>query len=1159
MDMDRYQFRYNAYKNNTFDLDIVEKSIEESKMSAFQYLRKFQLDSTGYKRFDFRMREIYRTNKVNHTYTLVPRKWVFYLEHEFINVGKRLAYKRSELYEKELSFDVIKDRPDLFDSTFLVFIDGVLYLRGIQILCKEDKTYLVINCKEEPSKDGIAISDMRRFLENDVNVTIYFIPNIGIKNISTNAYRIRTLNNSTGIPLRTLNLPEYINYTNSLIYMNHVNSVESIATSGEITDTGLYINSDDVNDMIRNNPNNTATDITLIPLRNLLDRIPIQKGNKWFEIPMQDYPVAVENCLVTDISGRFIHDAKINHYYPNIYSIENIDEIIEVTDLYVYVFYYDNKFNQLKHLNMLASYHKYVPDYLERYKNGTINPMVKDFDPTIVDYTIKDYQKSEEYDDHFRYKIAKMKEFIKADPNNFKRYLRNLGLGNRYYYVDVSKIDLSLRKRKDNTDTKLDHVEFEEDMYMFIFRNDFRGMYDKIIIHVDGTRYQERIQVFRTDMLDYVYIPCELINADTVLEIEKVTDVKKEIPFRANNVTDILKINIGDFAVRNKTLYNDLFIVDKTTNKYVPPEAYQIILPVKFHMDDIESDIILDYIITETDDGYYQLSILDHGVLEIYTDDEMETAENAFFLSMQSNDNNFYQFDMSNNNANFNKVDFVNGYVTNKVRSMDKKMVYQFKMVDGLIKIEISEDDGTGKTFAEGGLNLVDINDVFIPCTKELKIRILDENYIGKDLSLYIKKHHNYEIIEDDLLMEDVIIYDVDGVPRKVPILRDQVRSRFYNTVHECPGVCFINDDGQIFKAGILKGRLQLSPVEEAEIDMDNTIIFKDLYTEDFNNKSIYRIYLNENNRLQTEQCTTEVEVSEELHIKDENGFYFILMTYNGRLATAPLNWDRDPGLDFFPIVFKTTSKNDYRYFRIYQNGRLIPRHISSIHFPEYSIVSDVELRLGFRRMLGVHYNIAVECMPYMMKQVCYLEDIPRDKVINLKGKIDKPFDFKWYDIYVNGKKLVKKDVEIVSANIIKILKTDSLHGLEIIENSRDKEYFGGFDVIRDIIDDLFETDKDFADNLNGSVADNENLKDDEMSHIGAIIDPLDYIVRQLYEFLIQSFGMINPDYLQLSESEIDRYGRLMDESGPMILGFDIYGENREGEEKDILPINPDA
>ena len=331
------------------------------------------------------------------------------------------------------------------------------------------------------------------------------------------------------------------------------------------------------------------------------------------------------------------------------------------------------------------------------------------------------------------------------------------------------------------------------------------------------------------------------------------------------------------------------------------------------------------------------------------------------------------------------------------------------------------------------------------------------------------------------------------------------------------------------------------------------------MYTEDVNDNAVYRIFLNEYNKLSTELCTKDVEVCNEIHIEDENGYFFLLMTYNGRLATAPLNWDRDPELDFYPILFKTMSKNDYRYFRVYNNGRLIPRHIASVYFPDYTIFSEVELRLGFKRMLGVHYNISVECMPYMMKQVCYLESIPRDKVINLKGKIDKPFDFKWYDIYLNGKKLVKKDVEIVSANLIKILKSDSLHGLEIIENSRDREYFGGIDAFRDIIDDLFETDKDFADNLNGSVADNENLSDDEVPIIGTIINPLDYVVRQLYNFLLESFGMINPDYLQLSRYEINTYKDLTDESGPLILGFDIYGENRKDDEKTVLPINPDA
>jgi len=1133
MGMDNYNFRYQAYKNNTFDLDVVEKSLDESKMSAYQYLRQFQLDSTGYKRFDFKMQEIYRTNKVNHVPVLVPRKWVFFIDYEFINVGKRLAYKRSSLYEKDLSFDQIINRPDLFDATFLVFIDGRLYTKGINVLCKEDKTYMIFTCRETPSEEGFSIGEMRDYIEKNSDVTIYFIPNTGIKNISTNAYRLRTLNKDNGLPTKNLGLVDYVDYSKSIVFSRHVNENYSSLIDIDINDKGMVVDNSYVEKIIRYYPDNTAIDIQLIPLRHMLKTIKIEY-DKWFEIPMQDYPVAVENCLIIDEDGLFVHEAKLNHYYPNIYSIENIDDIIKTKKLYIYVFYYENNVDKLKHLDMLAAYHKYVPHYLEKYRDGTILDEIKKFNPLLVPYSIKDYRKglmknkdfpssfimstngiiykislldgeliSEEYkgrditevpdcyyvydnltslsykiymegnqlcselynknidpdilyvydptndshnrvgvydtilalfeylqyDDHFRYKINKMREFIKADVNNFRRYLRNLGLGNNYYYVDVAKINLNQRKRKDNKDTGLMLSTFKEDMYMFIFRNDFRGMYDDIIIHVDGTRYDNEIILYNTDMLDYVYIPCRLVEPTTVLEIEKVSDTSKHFNFIANNTSDILSIDIGDRAVRNKTLFNDLFIVDNETGNYLDPSSYQIILPIKFHMDDIESDIVLDYIISENDNGYYQLAILDRGLIEIYRDDDDIEHDNAYYLSLQDNKDNFYQFDMNNNKAKFIKVDSINGYAINKIRSMNKKMIYQFKMVNGVVKIEISDDDGSGKSLAEGGLNLIDLKDVFINCPRIIKIKITDKQYLDKKLSLHIKKIHNMDHIDNDIL-------------------------------------------------------------------------------------------------------------------RPEDG----------------------PEANFEVIKVPSACKKDPRYFRVYSNGRLVPRHLGVVKIDEYDLTSKVNLLPGFLREPGIDYNIAVESMPYMMKQVCYLEKIPTDKAINLKGLIDKPFDFKWYDIYLNGKKLVKKDVEIITANIIKILKTDSIHSLEIIENSRDIEYFGGlynsidgaFDGIYDILDDIYEKDEEFSGNIDNSVADNEDIKDTEKPVVDVPIDPLDFIIREFYKYLTNSFGFINPDYLQLTEQDLALFEGIIDINDPFELAFDRMGENVIDTNRLAISINPD-
>lgn len=1124
MSQDNYKFRYEAYKNNTFDLDVLEKSLDESKMSGYQYLRQFQLVSTGYKRFDFKMQDIYKTCNVNHNVMLIPRRWVFFVDYEFINVGKRLAYKRSTLYEKDISFNEITKRPDLFDSTFLVFIDGKLYTNGINILCKEDKTYVIFYCKEAPSPEGFGIQEMKNYIENNVDVSIYFIPNIGIKNIHTNAYRVRTLNKESGIPTRTLGLTDYVDYNNSLAYINPIGEIESIPTSINFTDEGMYVDNSSLESIIKTNPNNTALNIQLIPLRNLLTKIEVDK-TKWFEIPMQDYPVAVENCIIIDEDNNFVHKAKIKHYYPNIYSIENVDELIQQKKLFIYVFYFENKVDKLKHLDMLAAYHKYVPDYLERYKNGSIPDLVKDFIPHITYYSIKDYRKgldrneqvqsfyikndknevyefkllnnelySDIYDkndhddapthyyvqdsitnamykvymedeelcsditednvdseiiyvfdpmaqehnmfnttcgvlamfeylhytEHFKYKVIKMKEFIRYDVNNFRRYLKNLGLGNNYYYVDVSKIDLSKRRRTNNSDTKLDFVEFDKEMFMFVFRNDFRGMYDDIIIHVDGTRYNDEILVYKDTMLDYIYIPCDLVKDNSILEVEKISETKRDIIFKSSHKTNMLKLDLGEVAYRNKTLFNDLFITDRATGDYIPTSAYQLILPVKFHMDDIESDIVLDYIITETYPGYFQLAALNHGLIEIYNDEDLEDHDNAYYLSMQSKQKDFYQFDMSENSVTFNKVDYVNGYVINKIRAMDdKNLIYKFKSIDGTIQMEIAEDDGTGIRLAEGGLNILDIGDVFLPCPREIKLRIIDSEYLNKDLTLHIRKDHCISQVHDIMLESDDIA--------------------------------------------------------------DN----------------------------------------------------------------------------FKPLSIHTDSKKDYRYFRLYQNGRLIPRHLGVINPDTLNIGTTIDVYPGFIREPGVDYQITLETMPYMMKQVCYLKTIPRDKIINLKGLIDKPFDFKWYDIYVNGKKLVKNEVEIISANIIKLLKTDSLKNLEIIENSRDKEYFGCYDGVYDIIDDLFENDKIFADNVNNSVKENPNIKDIETSIVERPITPLDFILRKYYEYIKSQLGLINPDELQISRNDIQRFKPLLNENEPFVIGLDIYGSSRN-DISILLPINPD-
>jgi hypothetical protein len=247
------------------------------------------------------------------------------------------------------------------------------------------------------------------------------------------------------------------------------------------------------------------------------------------------------------------------------------------------------------------------------------------------------------------------------------------------------------------------------------------------------------------------------------------------------------------------------------------------------------------------------------------------------------------------------------------------------------------------------------------------------------------------------------------------------------------------------------------------------------------------------------------------------------------------------------PISFVADMKNDRRYVRVYRNGRLVPRHIGNVRFPLDCNVGKMDVFPGVNRNTNDH--VMVEIMPYMMHQVCYMEKIPDDEVIDLRGLIDKPFDFKWYDIYINGRKLVKKDVEIISANRIKILKSNSLQWLEIIENSRDKEYFG-YKPLYDFMDVLFDIDKEFADKVNSSI---DNMFDLEDPVIDNPIPMLDYILRDVFDnLLVKKFGLINPDENQIDLYNIKYYPEFLSEDKCFEINPD-YGKGGLH-----IMINPD-
>lgn len=109
-----------------------------------------------------------------------------------------------------------------------------------------------------------------------------------------------------------------------------------------------------------------------------------------------------------------------------------------------------------------------------------------------------------------------------------------------------------------------------------------------------------------------------------------------------------------------------------------------------------------------------------------------------------------------------------------------------------------------------------------------------------------------------------------------------------------------------------------------------------------------------------------------------------------------------------------------------------------SIHAVEKEDGTDITFLNIYRRY--EHLNIC--SVPYPMRSVYVQRRIPQDGYIDLKGKINKPLNKKYFEFWVNGK-LLFDEVTIITPTKIFLHGLKSLKNLEIVEINRDSnEYF---------------------------------------------------------------------------------------------------------------------
>lgn len=230
--------------------------------------------------------------------------------------------------------------------------------------------------------------------------------------------------------------------------------------------------------------------------------------------------------------------------------------------------------------------------------------------------------------------------------------------------------------------------------------------------------------------------------------------------------------------------------------------------------------------------------------------------------------------------------------------------------------------------------------------------------------------------------------------------------------------------------------------------------------------------------------------------------------------------------IELTPIGFKFLKKN----IRIFINGRLYPDQ-NYILTPNVNNPT-IKLLNPFNKGDMIYLDIS----PFSYTKVYEQDDISNlGSIIDLKGYINKPFDPRYYDVFMNGRRLSLNNIIQVDPWSITLVNLKSNHNFIIYEKERDTFEYFGLDYTEDLyyfnIEDLMnesyideESKKDIINQIINKRKDPDlviepNTNDEEKEEILNIGGLLEVKLFYWDELIPRLF--VNPDVVQFDDNEL--------------------------------------
>jgi hypothetical protein len=143
--------------------------------------------------------------------------------------------------------------------------------------------------------------------------------------------------------------------------------------------------------------------------------------------------------------------------------------------------------------------------------------------------------------------------------------------------------------------------------------------------------------------------------------------------------------------------------------------------------------------------------------------------------------------------------------------------------------------------------------------------------------------------------------------------------------------------------------------------------------------------------------------------------------------------------------------KEDQSFVRTFVNGRFIPI--------TYEISRDsTSTYFVLRCYIMENDTVSMDITPYSYEMEYYQKQIPDNFIIDFEEHLSKPFDLKYYDVYLNGRKLTHRNIQLFAYNKIKLFNVESAKNFCVYRKDRDWEYFGNTEFSTPT-DDLLNSD----------------------------------------------------------------------------------------------------